>query len=124
MNDQNLTGGGYTHTEWHTGDVITAEKLNNMERGITDCYFNVYCIPGDYGDENVLDADTLERIFEVGGNGGLVVLNISANGLAHGVYLSVPGSFGYEFRNAFDSSYRADINDQTGIITLSNTNNS
>ena len=25
---------GYTPTEWATGDVITAEKLNNMESGI------------------------------------------------------------------------------------------
>lgn len=24
----------YTPTEWKTGDVITAEKLNNMESGI------------------------------------------------------------------------------------------
>lgn len=26
----------YTPTEWKTGDVITAEKLNNMESGIGD----------------------------------------------------------------------------------------
>ena len=26
----------YTPTEWETGDVITAEKLNNMEQGIED----------------------------------------------------------------------------------------
>lgn len=27
-------GNGYTPTEWATGDVITAEKLNNIESGI------------------------------------------------------------------------------------------
>lgn len=27
----------YTPTNWKTGDVITAEKLNNMESGIADC---------------------------------------------------------------------------------------
>lgn len=26
----------YTPTNWQTGDVITAEKLNNMEAGIGD----------------------------------------------------------------------------------------
>lgn len=26
----------YTPTDWKTGDVITAEKLNNMEAGISD----------------------------------------------------------------------------------------
>ena len=29
--------GGYTPTEWATGDVITAEKLNHMEDGIEAC---------------------------------------------------------------------------------------
>lgn len=27
---------GYTPTEWNTGDVITEEKLNNIEAGIAD----------------------------------------------------------------------------------------
>lgn len=26
----------YTPTEWKTGDIITAEKLNNIEQGIVD----------------------------------------------------------------------------------------
>ena len=26
----------YTPTEWKTGDVVTAEKLNKMEQGIAD----------------------------------------------------------------------------------------
>lgn len=30
------TGNSYTPTEWETGDVITAEKLNHMEDGIAD----------------------------------------------------------------------------------------
>ena len=29
-------GNSYTPTEWATGDVITAEKLNHMETGIED----------------------------------------------------------------------------------------
>ena len=32
---------GYTPTEWKAGDVITAEKLNNMESGIGVLYINI-----------------------------------------------------------------------------------
>lgn len=28
----------YTPTQWETGDIITAEKLNNMEQGIEDAF--------------------------------------------------------------------------------------
>lgn len=40
---------GYIPTEWQTGDVITAEKLNKAEQGIADAC--VYMIPIEYDPE-------------------------------------------------------------------------
>lgn len=37
----------YTPTEWATGDVITAEKLNNMEQGIEDAQLNILTVDLD-----------------------------------------------------------------------------
>ena len=41
----------YTPTDWKTGDVITAEKLNNMESGIVDAtdvkYFDFDVVDGN-----------------------------------------------------------------------------
>lgn len=35
---------GYTSTEWKSGDVITAEKLNKIESGISACSDDIYVI--------------------------------------------------------------------------------
>lgn len=32
----------YTPTEWHTGDTVTANKLNNLEQGVVDAQFPAY----------------------------------------------------------------------------------
>lgn len=32
----------YTPTEWHTGDLIVAEKLNNMENGVVSANDRLY----------------------------------------------------------------------------------
>lgn len=45
----------YTPTEWETGDVITAVKLNNMETGITNALAPVITNPQD-GQTLVYDA--------------------------------------------------------------------
>lgn len=40
----------YTPTEWETGDVITAVKLNNMEQGIEDAFVAPAVTISDEGD--------------------------------------------------------------------------
>lgn len=32
----------YSPTEWHTGDTVTANKLNNLEQGVVDAQFPAY----------------------------------------------------------------------------------
>lgn len=46
----------YTPTEWETGDVITAAKLNNMEQGIEDAFVAPEVTAADQG--KVLTVDS------------------------------------------------------------------
>lgn len=34
----------YTPTEWHTGDIVTANKLNNLEQGVVDAQYPDYTV--------------------------------------------------------------------------------
>lgn len=53
----------YTPTEWQTGDIITATKLNNMEQGIA----NAGILKVSVTDANVLTLDkTWQEIFSAG----------------------------------------------------------
>ena len=36
----------YTPTEWQTGDIVTAEKLNKIEGGIEECSSNIPSVSG------------------------------------------------------------------------------
>lgn len=55
----------YTPTEWKTGDVITAEKLNNMEQGIVNNE-EVFIIhaTGLAGSGNPHTQPTLDKTYE------------------------------------------------------------
>ena len=66
---------GYTPTEWATGDVITAEKLNKAENGIADASPYIVHI-ASYDPETsdaILDA-SFEDIYEAVTAGRLVML--------------------------------------------------
>lgn len=64
----------YTPTVWETGDVITAEKLNNMEQGIEDAFVAPEVTAADQGkvltvdSSGEWDAESLtEDIYEMEG---------------------------------------------------------
>lgn len=59
--------GGYTPTEWATGDVITAEKLNHMEEGIeassSDEFIPIFTIKYDITGTTTVTCDkTYEEV--------------------------------------------------------------
>ena len=41
----------YTPTNWQTGDIITAAKLNNMEQGLTPLIVNLTPLYDDFSGE-------------------------------------------------------------------------
>ena len=52
----------YTKTNWETGDIITAEKLNHMEDGIADG--GVLFINIDSNDNNYVMDKTWQQIYD------------------------------------------------------------
>ena len=56
---------GYTPTNWATGDVITAEKLNNMESGIVGAGKGFFVIhaTGVADPQNTTTQPTLDKTF-------------------------------------------------------------
>lgn len=50
----------YTYTEWNTGDVITAEKLNNIEQGIVS--HDVFVVTSTNDDS--LSAFVLDKTYD------------------------------------------------------------
>ena len=56
---------GYIPTEWETGDVITAEKLNKAEEGIAAASDEVFIVKitwGESGDTATLDKTLAEIV--------------------------------------------------------------
>ena len=67
----------YTPTNWETGDIITAVKLNNMESGIADCDTAISALKEDIGDLDDLDTEdksnlvaAINEAAQSGGGGG------------------------------------------------------
>lgn len=79
----------YTPTEWVTGDVITAVKLNKAEQGIAANSNLVYYAEGEVavGSEPVVTEGDFEEACAVIAAGGIVVLSITVAGVA-GLYFS------------------------------------
>lgn len=63
----------YNKTTWNTGDVITADKLNNIETGLTD----IFSIEPDY--DSGISVPTSE-IFIAPSTGILIIIIEMANG--------------------------------------------
>lgn len=74
----------YTKHIWETGEVITAEKLNNLENGVASSGENdslcvVFTIIADFDDNDNLyyylqDESTLSALFGAATSGKIVVL--------------------------------------------------
>lgn len=67
----------YTPTTWETGDIITAEKLNNMESGIAEAG-NVFLI--GLTTENTVFTKTFGEIKSALINGCLIAVAINGDG--------------------------------------------
>ena len=63
----------YNKTTWNTGDVITADKLNNIETGLTD----IFSIEPDY-DSGI--SVPISEIFIAPSTGILIIIVEMANG--------------------------------------------
>lgn len=64
----------YTPTEWKTGNVITADKLNNMESGIVNANGSVFVVNFTRSESGKFIADkTFQEIATAAANGSLVV---------------------------------------------------
>ena len=55
----------YTPTNWKTGDVITAEKLNNMESGIADCDTAVTGLKEEISELGGLSDDVKQALLQI-----------------------------------------------------------
>lgn len=65
----------YTKTNWQSGDVISAEKLNKMEDGITSAYTTATSaeVKADSLAETIIDFNNLETVEELGENDKVLV---------------------------------------------------
>lgn len=119
---------GYVKTEWETGDIITAEKLNNMEDGIesiteyaTTNY--MYCVTGDYSDEDIISDEYYDRLvaaFEEGGIGFIRLVGTNTLGNSEPFIASVTNDGIFPITET-DSLYGVQIADEsphTVTITL------
>ena len=65
----------YTPTEWKSGDVITAEKLNNMEEGISDSNVLIVNTHWDNTTSKEMIDLPFEKMVEATNSGKIIVLN-------------------------------------------------
>lgn len=98
----------YEKTTWENGDIITAEKLNNIENGIAftnkESLFPVLKIVGDYdiGDTIYQWSDVYNYVYQ---DDGSAILVLNTSGTVY-VYL-ITSSMGYICLN--DNGYAPNI---------------
>lgn len=79
----------YTKTVWQTGDVITAEKLNNAEAGIETANAGTFkYITATYADGAFTVSDTYANTKAAYLAGAIIFCNIIANGAIVGTCLA------------------------------------
>lgn len=115
----------YTPTEWKTGDVITAEKLNNMESEIVDARVMVVTISGRPGS---FTADkTVTEIMTFLDKGGYVIAKSPVSGST--TYALLNNTISLDEETATITFYDISINTSsdkiaTNQIIISNVNGS
>ena len=85
----------YTKTTWQNGDIITAQKLNNIEEGVKTSSENssIFIIEveqnynSDLGSYDLISNTTFNDMLEAKNNGKLLVLNL----------LNMPKEYGDQF---------------------------
>lgn len=105
----------YTPTSWQNGDVITAEKLNNMESGIAAA-LPVFLVTFSYDDgtDTYVADHTFAEIATAAQAGNILMIcmedEVSGNRYGYGSY-SQYGFWGtyYEIASAGGSSYEFDV---------------
>ena len=64
----------YEKTTWETGDIVTAQKLNNIENGIKENEIFIGYIEIDYEEETVILTNDIEEFIDVLENGKNCIL--------------------------------------------------
>ena len=91
----------YTPTDWECGQTVTAEKLNNIERGVADG--NSEYTPTTWQCGDVITAEAMNKIEQGianaggGGSSDFSTAQVTITGFASGTYISMPFVFENEF---------------------------
>ena len=92
----------YTPTEWKTGDIVTAQKLNKIETGIGGNHIEIINVVNDNG--TMTKDKTFNEIFEIIQNGNLPILRAVAH------FSSAPyDTITYFYPSGFQSDYSANV---------------
>lgn len=96
----------YNPTVWQTGDIVTAEKLNNIERGIEDASAISLKV-------NITTEDRVSWFSDVTYNQVVTALNAGRRVFAIVMDMEVPDEGGHSYTVLEVSSYGHDENWQT-----------
>ena len=120
----------YTPTEWQTGDIVTAEKLNKIEGGIEECSSNIPSVSGlvEGSMDTETDIATINKSFNdlvaITQAGVLPFLIISAEGgTACGTFIGsvyTDGVYVAHFTTGSDSVIMFFSSDPNSFMTTEN----
>lgn len=90
----------YVPTEWETGDIVTAEKLNKLENGLSTVSNNIVIVNATMADEYVVLSKTWNEIHDAMIRGKIIiVIRIVDNDVFHGhvVYATIDEDERYSY---------------------------
>ena len=96
----------YTPTEWQTGDIVTADKLNKLETGVED--MNMSYTPTEWANGDIVTAEKLNKLengVAAGGGGSSDFTTAEVTVINHAtytVYVAIPTE--YEENTLYDGS--------------------